>query len=103
MPVINMDPIAPTKHAAALRWVSEMAALCQPDSIYWCNGSEEEKNRLVRECLASGELEELNQAKWPGCYYSRSDINDVARTEQLTFICTRSKEDAGITNNWMAP
>ena len=91
------------RHAAALEWVSEMAALCRPDSVYWCDGSEEEKNRLTKECLASGELEELDQTKWPGCYYSRSDLNDVARTEQLTFICTRAKEDAGITNNWMDP
>src|SRR6266478_4392843 len=92
-----------TQNKGALAWVEEMSKLCQPDSVYWCNGSEEEKARLTKECLGSGELEELNQAKWPGCYWSRSDINDVARTEQLTFICTRAKEDAGVTNNWMAP
>jgi phosphoenolpyruvate carboxykinase (GTP) len=94
---------APAHQAGAAAWVNEMAALCRPDSVYWCDGSEEEKNRLTRECLDSGELEELDQKKWPGCYYSRSDVNDVARTEQLTFICTRAKEDAGITNNWMDP
>ena len=77
--------------------------MCRPDSIHWCDGSEEEKNRLTRECLASGELEELNQEKLPGCYYSRSDVNDVARTEDLTFICTRNQADAGPTNNWSDP
>src|SRR5258706_1770244 len=91
------------QHKKAAAWVDEMAQLCQPDTVYWCDGSEEEKVRLTKECLASGELEELNQVKWPGCYWSRSDINDVTRTEQLTFICARAKEDAGITNNWMAP
>src|ERR1051326_5479562 len=102
-----MNGIAMTKpqinHKAAQAWIEEMAQLCQPDTIYVCDASEDEKNRVTRECLASGELEELNQKQWPGCYWSRSDINDVARTEQLTFICTRAKEDAGITNNWMAP
>jgi phosphoenolpyruvate carboxykinase (GTP) len=88
---------------AVLAWVDEVARLCKPDRIYWCNGSEEEKERLTKESVASGEIEELDQTKWPGCYYSRSDINDVARTEQLTFICARDKEDAGITNNWMDP
>jgi phosphoenolpyruvate carboxykinase (GTP) len=94
---------AHARNEAVLAWVDEAAGLCRPDRIYWCNGSEEEKERLTKESLASGELEELDQTKWPGCYYSRSDINDVARTEQLTFICTRDKEDAGITNNWMDP
>jgi len=91
------------KHKGLNAWVKDMAELCQPDSIYLCDGSAEEKDRLTQECLASGELEELNQTNWPGCYLSRSAINDVARTEQLTFICTRRKEDAGVTNNWMAP
>ncbi len=90
-------------HKGAVAWVSEMAALCQPDTTYWCNGSEEERVRLTQECLASGELSELDQKKWPNCYWSRSAANDVARTEQLTFICTRTKDDAGVTNNWMDP
>ena len=93
----------PAKNSSVLAWVEDMAALCRPDSIHWCDGSEEEKDRITRQCLAMGEIEELNQADWPGCYYSRSDINDVARTEKLTFICTRVEEDAGITNNWMGP
>lgn len=84
-------------------WVADMAQMCGPDKIYWCDGSEPERVQLTREALECGELEELNQAEWPGCYHSRSDVNDVARTEQLTFICSRLKEDAGATNNWMDP
>jgi phosphoenolpyruvate carboxykinase (GTP) len=102
-----MTPLAaafiPTKHSQLLAWVNEMTQLCKPDTVYWCDGSEDEKNRLTRESLASGELEELNQEKLPGCYYSRSDLTDVARTEELTFICTRNEADAGPTNNWMDP
>ena len=99
---LSVTPV-PTQHAQLLAWVQEITQLCKPDSIMWCDGSENEKNRLTRECLASGELEELNQEKLPGCYYSRSDLNDVARTEELTFICTRREADAGPTNNWMDP
>ena len=87
----------------ARAWVNDMAKLCRPDHVHWCDGSEEEKTLLIQECLASGELEELDQQKLPGCYLHRSDINDVARTEELTFICTRRKDDAGPTNNWMEP
>lgn len=93
----------PASSDAVLAWVDEMAGLCEPDSVYWCDGSEEEKKHLTRECLESGELEELDQENWPGSYYSRSDLNDVARTEKLTFICTRNKDDSGVTNNWMDP
>lgn len=92
-----------TKNKAVLDWVNEIIKLCKPDVAYWCNGSEEEKNRLAKECLKSGELIELNQTKMPGCYLHRSDPNDVARVEKLTFICTKKKEDAGPTNNWMDP
>lgn len=85
------------------RWVDEMAELCQPDQVIYCDGSEQEKDKLTHQALASGELELLNQNKLPGCTYHRSDVNDVARTEHLTFICTKNKEDAGPTNNWMDP
>ncbi|MBI4430637.1 MAG: phosphoenolpyruvate carboxykinase (GTP) [Candidatus Omnitrophica bacterium] len=94
---------APTRNQAVLKWVDDMAKLCKPDKIVWCDGSEEERARLTKECLAAGELIELNQQKLPGCYLHRSDPNDVARVEKLTFICTKNKEDAGPTNNWMAP
>ncbi|MDK2799036.1 MAG: phosphoenolpyruvate carboxykinase [Clostridiales bacterium] len=84
-------------------WVEEMAKLTKPDNIVWIDGSEEEKERLTKEALRTGELLELNQEKLPGCYYHRTAISDVARVEHLTFICTRNKEDAGPTNNWMDP
>ena len=84
-------------------WVDECARLCKPGGIVWCDGSEEERSRLVEEALASGELHELNQQKMPGCHLHRSALNDVARTENLTFICCPDKDDAGPTNNWMNP
>jgi phosphoenolpyruvate carboxykinase (GTP) len=80
-----------------------MAARCRPDRVVWCDGSDGEKDRLVQECLQTGELIELNQRKRPGCYLHRSAPHDVARTEHLTFIRTEREEDAGPTNNWMAP
>lgn len=92
-----------TSNKTALQWIDEMAKLTQPDQIYFCDGSEQEKKELISQCLKTGELEELDQKKLPGCYHHRSDVNDVARTEHLTFICTKNKEDAGPTNNWMAP
>ena len=73
-------------------WVNDMARLCRPDRVHWCDGTEMEKVSLIKECLASGELEELDPIKLPGCYLHRSDVNDVARTEELTFICTHEKE-----------
>jgi phosphoenolpyruvate carboxykinase (GTP) len=88
----------------ALRdWVKEVAALTKPDAIVWCDGSEAERERLTRQAVAEGILIELNQEKRPGCYLHRSNPNDVARTEQLTFVCTPNKIDAGPTNNWSEP
>ncbi len=89
-----------TEHAEMQSWVKEMAQMCNPDTIYWCDGSEEEKERLTKEALATGELIELNQKLLPGCVYHRTALNDVARTENLTFICTDKKEDATPINNW---
>jgi phosphoenolpyruvate carboxykinase (GTP) len=80
-----------------------MTKLCQPDTVYWCDGSEAEKEALTGEAVQRGILIKLNQEKLPGCYYHRSNPNDVARVEDRTFICTESKEDAGPTNNWAAP
>jgi phosphoenolpyruvate carboxykinase (GTP) len=74
-----------------------------PANIVYCDGSEAEKERLIKECVASGELIELNQSKLPGCYLHRSAAHDVARTEHLTFVCTHDQVDAGPNNNWMSP
>lgn len=90
-------------HEELHRWVREMAKMCQPDRIYWCDGSDAEKERLRAQAFSTGELIELNQSKLPGCVLHRTAENDVARTEHLTFICTRRKEDAGPTNNWISP
>ncbi len=92
-----------THNKALLAWVSQAAELCQPDHIVWCDGSDEEKKRLTALAIRNGEVEELDPVLYPGCLYARSKENDVARVENLTFICTRDKETAGPTNNWMAP
>lgn len=84
-------------------WVEESAQLAKPSEIVWCDGSQAETDRLVAEMLRDGTFIELNQKTYPRSYLHRSNPNDVARTEGVTFICTRKKEDAGPTNNWMAP
>ncbi|HEV7301455.1 MAG TPA: phosphoenolpyruvate carboxykinase (GTP) [Tepidisphaeraceae bacterium] len=84
-------------------WVQQCAALCQPDKIVWCDGSERERERLLKQAVDEGVLIQLNQQKLPGCYLHRSNPNDVARSEHLTFICTPSEDMAGPTNNWMEP
>jgi len=93
---------ATTQHEEMKAWVDEMAAMCGPDRVYWCDGSEEEMQRLKSEALGTGELIELDQEKLPGCLYHRTALNDVARTENLTFICTDNKDDAWPVNNWMS-
>src|SRR6266853_4371928 len=92
-----------TSNRALLAWVQEMANLCQPDHVFWCNGSEDEKRALTEQAVEQGVLIRLNQKKLPGCFYHRSNPNDVARVEQSTYICTVDQEEAGPTNNWMAP
>ncbi|MEO8800493.1 MAG: phosphoenolpyruvate carboxykinase (GTP) [Polyangiaceae bacterium] len=92
-----------TQNTHLTKWVAEMADLCKPDKIVFCDGSEDEKKRLTDEAVEKGVLIPLNQQKLPGCYLHRSNPNDVARVEQLTFICTPTKDQAGPTNNWMAP
>ncbi len=92
-----------TTNRHVLNWVNEMVALCQPDRVFWCNGSEEEKQALTEQAVAEGVLIRLNQEKLPGCYYHRSNPNDVARVEQCTYICTDTEAEAGPTNNWAPP
>jgi len=84
-------------------WVDDVAKMCRPDEVVVCDGSEGEKERLTAEAVKAGELLPLNHERLPGCYLHRSHPNDVARTEQATFICTHEKDEAGPTNNWMAP
>ena len=91
-----------TNHSV-LKWVEEMAAMTKPDQIVWIDGSTDEKDRLQQEAVSTGELTLLDQTALPGCTYHRTALNDVARVEHRTFICTSKKEDAGHTNNWMAP
>jgi phosphoenolpyruvate carboxykinase (GTP) len=88
---------------AVRQWVDEISKLARPDAIVYCDGSESEQQRLLRECVATGELIELNQTTLPGCYLHRSAPHDVARTEHLTFVCTDTKDEAGPNNNWISP
>ncbi len=92
-----------TTNKKLLTWVEEWKQLCQPDSVHWCDGSEEENQRLLDEMVASGAAKKLNEEKQPGSYSFNSDPSDVARVENRTFICTNTKEEAGFSNNWMEP
>ncbi len=92
-----------TKHKKLAAWVQEWVELCQPDKVYWCDGSEEENQALLDQMVAAGAAVKLNEEKRPGSYYFQSDPSDVARVEDRTYICTTKKEDAGPTNNWCAP
>jgi phosphoenolpyruvate carboxykinase (GTP) len=85
------------------KWVEEAARLTKPERIVWCDGSEAENQRIIREMLNQGDSLQLNEKTYPNCYLHRSSPNDVARTEHLTFICARTKDDVGPTNNWMDP
>ncbi len=92
-----------TNNPKILSWIYEMAAKTKPDNIVWIDGSEEQLEELRQQAYKTGELVKLNQEILPGCVYHRSALNDVARVEDRTFICCEKEEDAGPTNNWMAP
>ena len=92
-----------TKNTHVLSWIDEMAKLTGPDKIVWIDGTEEQAEALREEACSTGEMIKLNQELLPGCYLHRTAVNDVARVEGRTFICTSKKEDAGNINNWMDP
>ena len=92
-----------TRNEHLLRWVEKIAALTQPSSIHWVDGSQQESDALCRQMVESGTMIRLNEKLWPNCYYARSDAGDVARVEDRTFICSLSKDNAGPTNNWENP
>ncbi len=93
----------PSQLASLNRWVDEVAAHVRARDIHWCDGSDAENRHLLEQMLESGDLVRLNESTHPDCYLHRSDPNDVARVEHLTFVCSHEREDAGPNNNWMSP
>lgn len=101
--ITTHDGTTRTHNQRLLNWVDDMAKLCQPDRIYWCDGSREEYDRLCNEMVESGVFTRLDAQQRPNSFLARSHPSDVARVEERTFICSEREEDAGPTNNWMAP
>jgi phosphoenolpyruvate carboxykinase (GTP) len=94
---------APTANAQLLSWVREIAELTMPDRVVWCDGSDEEWDRMTAQLVEAGTFVKLNESKKPNSFWAASDPDDVARVEERTFICSAERDGAGPTNNWMAP
>ncbi len=100
-PAGRVSVAQPAINGYVRQWIDQCIDMCQPENVYWCDGSPEERQTLLKRAVKEGALIELNQEKLPNCYLHRSNPNDVARSEQATFICTPSQDMAGPTNNWM--
>jgi phosphoenolpyruvate carboxykinase (GTP) len=94
-------PTNPCANPHVIAWIKQSVDLCKPDKVVYLDGSKEELNSLYAQGVKDGVFIKLNEKKWPGCYYHRSNSNDVARTEHLTFICTPNPDTVGPTNNYM--
>ena len=92
-----------TQNKSILSWIDEKVELVKPDKIVWIDGSKEQIEALRKEACSTGELIKLNEELLPDCYYHRTAVNDVARVEDRTLICSKKEEDAGPTNHWMDP
>ncbi|MGB5517223.1 MAG: phosphoenolpyruvate carboxykinase, partial [Gammaproteobacteria bacterium] len=97
------DGATRTNNRTLLHWVDVIAELCNPDRIHWCDGSQQEYDRLCEELVENGTFVRLNPDKRPNSFLARSHPSDVARVEDRTFICSEKEDDAGPTNNWMHP
>ncbi|HRY38621.1 MAG TPA: hypothetical protein P5347_07855, partial [Smithellaceae bacterium] len=95
-----MNDSSMTKNKKLISWVGDMAKMCKPEKIYWCDGSQNEYDAMIKITVDSGLATALNKSKRPNCFLFRSDPSDVARVEDRTYIAAKTKDEAGPTNNW---